>query len=166
MHQEMNRLFPMTVVFLQHGDDLLFLHRSEKKKIFPGVWSGAGGKVDPGEHNALRAAALREVREETGITEDRITNFRLKYVILRQKDGAFWQTYVYFGETEQREVAQTEEGVFTWLPHDGWQDKDVIPTTRASLLHYAEHQDDGVVYVGVYDPTDEALPIKQWIPLG
>lgn len=49
-----------------HGNEILMFKRSETKKLFPGWLALPGGHIDEGE-NPL-SAAIREVREEVGIT--------------------------------------------------------------------------------------------------
>lgn len=55
-------------VVCRRGDDVLLIKRG--REPLKGKWSIPGGKIDFGE--AVRDAALRELREETGI-EGRIT---------------------------------------------------------------------------------------------
>ena len=52
-------------VVLHDGGRVLLTRRAKTMRSFPGCWVFPGGGVDPGE--SVRAAALRELREETGI---------------------------------------------------------------------------------------------------
>jgi ADP-ribose pyrophosphatase YjhB (NUDIX family) len=51
----------------------------------PGTWSLPGGHIEPGE--TARAAALREVKEETGVDADILGLADVHDVVLREADG-------------------------------------------------------------------------------
>jgi 8-oxo-dGTP pyrophosphatase MutT (NUDIX family) len=63
-----------TVMLLRGGDErleLLLVQRNPQARFMGGAWVFPGGAVDRSEgdgQQALRAAAIRELREETGIT--------------------------------------------------------------------------------------------------
>lgn len=59
-----------TVTFLCNSERYLLLQRSPDKTFAPMRWTGLGGKVELDELSSLRASALREVWEETGIAKE------------------------------------------------------------------------------------------------
>ncbi|WP_165857322.1 NUDIX hydrolase [Marinobacter sp. JSM 1782161] len=59
----MHHPIPAVIAILQHDDRFLLVRRRNEPDA--GLWGHAGGKVEWGED--LDAAALRELREETGI---------------------------------------------------------------------------------------------------
>ena len=60
-------LLQTTLCYLEKDGAYLMLHRVKKKKdVNHDKWVGVGGKFEPGED--APACALREVREETGLT--------------------------------------------------------------------------------------------------
>lgn len=62
----MNHLFVGAVcVIVRRGERVLSMRRARTKDAAPGVWEAVSGRLEP--HEAPLDAALREVREETGL---------------------------------------------------------------------------------------------------
>ncbi|MGI0101933.1 MAG: NUDIX domain-containing protein [Nitrosotalea sp.] len=57
--------------FLVHNDKYLILKRSEKVKSMKGLWAGISGIIEGDEKPTYRAK--REILEEVGITENKIS---------------------------------------------------------------------------------------------
>jgi len=66
-----------TISFLKRNDQYLLLQRSQNKSFAPGRWTGLGGHVENNEFDQLRASALREIHEESGILLEDISRFIL-----------------------------------------------------------------------------------------
>lgn len=72
------------------GDHVLLAQRG--KGANAGAWSLPGGHIEPGE--TARAAAVREVREETGLEVDIVGLADVHDVILHDQDGALRAHYL------------------------------------------------------------------------
>ena len=101
--------------FLRNKDKYLLMNRAVNRKIAPGVWSGVGGHVEPQELNDPLSACYREIEEESGIVKSQIETLDLQYIIIRTSKSEIRQNYIYFGETSQTDVTQTDEGVLFWV---------------------------------------------------
>lgn len=102
---DFTKLIPAVETYIVYDNKVLMHKRALDKKKFPGYWIGPGGHIDEGE-DAL-SAAVREVREETGVVVDE-SNIKLKvlafhHYIDRDCDG-------YFGEFEENESVRMVEG--------------------------------------------------------
>ena len=73
IHADPTLIHRVVHVFVFHTDGRLLLQkRSKSKDLYPGRWdTSVGGHVSPGEDTL--AAALREMREELGISRDSLT---------------------------------------------------------------------------------------------
>ena len=71
-----------SLVYLERDGKYLILHRTKKEHDENGdKWIGVGGKFEPGE--TPDECALREVKEETGLT---MSDFRLRGLIIFVSD--------------------------------------------------------------------------------
>lgn len=141
-----NALSAYTVIFLRHADRYLMLHRAATKRIAPGRWTGIGGRVESDELDDLRGAALRELREETGIEATEVDDFVLRRVLLHNRPGAPSPLTVllYFTGTLRTPVLPPcPEGDLAWVrPHE-MVELDIIENTRGVLpLLVADHERD------------------------
>ncbi len=68
----LTKLVPIAITILSCKDSYLFLKR--RNPPYEGLWSLVGGKVALGEH--IQAAAIREVKEETGAKQVRDYEYR------------------------------------------------------------------------------------------
>ena len=147
--------------FLHNNGNYLLMKRADNRKIAPGVWSGIGGHIEPHEINDPISACYREIEEESGITRDRISSLELLYIITRRSENEIRQSYIYFGETEQTELSQTDEGELFWIPCSELLEREYTKTFTAMLEHYIKRDDnDNSVYVGVADDDNSKLKMS------
>ena len=86
----------MTSVYLIKGDRILLLLR-QGGRVVNNVWIGtAGGHFEEYELNDPKACVIREMEEETGLTENDIEDLQLRYITLRRISGEIRQNYFFF----------------------------------------------------------------------
>ena len=136
--------------FLRNSGKILLIKRSKTKKIAPGVWSCIGGHMEPREINNPLGACLREVEEETGIPAAEIHSLELLYIMIRRRGNEISHYYIYFGETRQTDLVQTEEGHLLWIPEEELANREYTETFAAMIDHYISRKEqDRALYVGV-----------------
>ncbi len=115
--------------------DLLLLHHAQEDR-----WCLPKGHVDPGE--SLETAALREVREETGLTEvtlaDEVGEVSYRFYDPRRRVNVHKTTVYYLAWTSER-VVRTE----TIFDRSAWVDfvtalRDVPYETDRKMLTAAD----------------------------
>ena len=138
---------PISVLVVIHTADLdvLLLERADH----PGYWQSVTGSCEPGE--VLRDAAMREVREETGLEA---SHFDLRdwqtwneYEIYphwrhRYAPGVTRNTEHVFGlqlpERLAIRIAPREHLAYQWLPWQDAAEKVFSPSNREAILRLAE----------------------------
>ena len=101
-----------SLVYLECNGCYLILHRTKKDHDENhDKWIGLGGKFEPGE--TPDACALREVREESGLT---MTDFALRGLIIFVSDvWGLEYMYLYTATKWTGRLADCDEGELVWL---------------------------------------------------
>jgi 8-oxo-dGTP diphosphatase len=102
-----------SLCYLECDGQYLILHRTKKDHDENhDKWIGVGGKFEDGE--SPEECALREVKEETGLT---MTEFRLRGIVTFVSDE--WGTeymHLFTCTAFEGELADCDEGELVWLP--------------------------------------------------
>jgi 8-oxo-dGTP diphosphatase len=59
---------PVVTSFLESGNKILLLRRSDRVRTYQGRWAGVSGSIEPGRTPEQQARI--EIHEETGLTDD------------------------------------------------------------------------------------------------
>lgn len=129
-----NALQALTVILLHCSGRYLLIQRSLAKEFAPGRWTGVGGHVEPGEYDDLRASALRELQEETGLLPADVRDFTLRRVLLNNRPGRPLGVLLYFtGMLEKPMLPECPEGTLAWKRADEFAALDIVDNTRPVL---------------------------------
>ncbi len=133
------KLRNMTSLYLYNKDKILFLYRIGSKVVANSYVGTAGGHFEKHELNDAKACVIRELKEETGLTEDDIENLNLRYVTLRLKDGEIRQNYYFFAKLkdENKEIA-SNEGNLEWIEFDNTLSVSMPYTAKYVIEHYLQ----------------------------
>ena len=101
-----------SLVYIEKDGRYLILHRTKKSEDENhDKWIGVGGKFEPGE--TPDECALREVREETGLT---LTEFSLRGLIIFVSDvWGMEYMYLYTATKWTGRLVDCDEGELVWL---------------------------------------------------
>jgi 8-oxo-dGTP diphosphatase len=95
-------------------EKILMLKRANTKKVDPGLYSGIGGKVEP--HESFYDALIREIEEETGLTEfESIRPYSVTQHPYPPSDSEWVNIYFIVKIAKQVEIKPTEDGTFHWI---------------------------------------------------
>ena len=144
-------LRPMTAIYITRGEKILLLYRIGSRVVGNSYTGSAGGHIEADEYRDPRACMLRELQEETGLTEDALAGRRLRYITMRRKDGEVRQNYYYFAELKDgATVHDSNEGRLEWHDMNALDELPMPVTARHVVEHYlAVGRFDDQLYGGV-----------------
>ncbi len=142
----------MVSLFLLKGDQVLLLYR-EGGRVAHHLWVAAcGGHMEPHELNHARAAVLREMQEEMGLSEGDVGPVRLRYITLRNAGDEIRQNYYFFAELETDRPLSSNEGQLQWFGPEAAPNLPMPLTAKPVLAHYfAEGKKTDTLYGGIHD---------------
>ena len=153
----MYNIFPIVITILECQDRYLFIQR--KNPPYEGLWSMVGGKINVGEH--ITAAAIREVKEETGAK--RIEDYDYRGLVserLVDSDGNLVDQFLIFvghaliqdfsqnhreGNLALFSIDEIKEKKHQFLPSDYEMFQRFMETSKKPTIHEVEllHDDKG-----------------------
>lgn len=130
-------LRPMTAIYITRGEQMLLLYRIGSRVVGNSYTGTAGGHIEPEEFRDPRACVLRELQEETGLTEDALDGLTLRYITQRRKNGEIRQNYYFFAELKDGwQVHDSNEGRLEWHDMNALNDLPMPVTARHVVEHY------------------------------
>ena len=102
-----------TLCYLCRGDEVLMMHRTRKKNdMNHDKWIAVGGRFEEGE--SPEDCALREVKEETGLT---MVSPRYRGVVIFLNDQyPAERMHLFTADAFTGEMTDCDEGELVWLP--------------------------------------------------
>jgi len=132
---------------LRSDAGFLLIRRSQEPNF--GKYVPIGGKIGPFE--TPRAAAIREVKEETGIS---VEDVRLRGMLTETSPTDFnWINYIYTANIAEVAPAKCREGTLEWVEREHL---DSVPTPKTDRFIYDYvSRSEFFVFDAVYDENAE-----------
>ena len=147
------KLRNMTGLYFWRGNQLLLLYRVGSRVISDSYTASAGGHFEKEELNNAKACVLRELYEETGLTEQDIDNLSLRYVTIRLKNGELRQNYYFFADLidDTKEIISNEGNLEWFQMEELSKNPPEMPFTAQYVVkHYIETgKNTDVLYAGI-----------------
>jgi 8-oxo-dGTP diphosphatase len=141
-------------VFIHDSGKFLVLKRSEQKRYAPGFLHPVGGKIDLNEDPYT--AAVREVREETGLAVKDLTLKAVINELAPPPDRSYnWLIFHFIAEYDGGEVATTDEGELVWLEADQIKAAQLFPSVRPLIGRILDPNAPTAFATFGYTETDE-----------
>ena len=147
------------LVYIERADTVLMIHR-QKADEHRGFWLAPGGKLEKNE--APIEAAIREVREETGL---QIQPPDLKAVLSFPDDGDSpfgdeWQVFVFYTSFFSGELrTDCPEGQLAWIPREQLTE---LPMWEGDKLFTPRIFEKGCFLGKFHYKTERLVATKLW----
>lgn len=128
----------MACLYLIKDEKILLLYRIGSRIIKDSYNGAAGGHFEKDELNDPKACVLRELFEETGLSEIDISGLSLRYMTFRLKNNEIRQNYYFFANFNSEKEISSNEGKLKWVDFDKALDLDMPFSAKYVVKHYLE----------------------------
>ena len=129
-------IIPRTLIFLFNTEgDVLLLKGDKAKRLWPGLYNGIGGHVEPGED--LLSAAERELFEEAGI--DGVFLYLCGQIMVYVEDRTGVGVFIFKGKFDEMPFRSSSEGVLEWISMTKLSDYPLVEDLKIILPLVANH---------------------------
>lgn len=127
----------MATVYIKKDSKMLLLDRIGSR-VVKRSWCGVGGHFEPNEVNDAKAAVLREMNEEIGLTEKDLYNLDLRYIALRLVKDELRINYYFFADLKNNAQINynCNEGKLEWVSFDELNNRKMPYTAQKVIEHY------------------------------
>src|SRR5690606_17554861 len=108
----------IAAAFLFNNRKVLMMRKPKGRLYDFECWTGLGGHLEQEELNHPRKACIREIYEESGISEEQLLDLNLRYILIRMKEDEIRQQFVYIGKTNCEKLRESDEGQLFWVDQD------------------------------------------------
>ncbi len=124
-------VLPRCLSFLLHQEKVLLIRIAEDRGPWSGLLNGVGGHIERGEDP--RSAALREIKEETGLILSPSSLYLSGVVAVDVGTSPGVGLYIFVGETETSETHNSCEGTPEWIDLDHFEKQTFVKDLPALL---------------------------------
>ncbi len=116
-------VIPRTLSFVFYEDEVLLMKRAGHKRVFPNQYNGLGGHIEADEDPY--SGALREIREESGLTVAHAQLCGVHHINTGGQVGIM--LFVFAADAPSRDViADEREGTLHWVRLDQLANYDLV----------------------------------------
>ena len=156
------KLRNMTSVYLTGEQGILCLYRIGSRVANNKYIGSAGGHFEKEELNDAKMCALREMKEELGLSEGDVEKLKLRYITLRLKNGEIRQNYYFFGRLKTERPLQSTEGELHWFTYEEAENLHMPASAKHMMLHYLKTgRFDDNLYAGITDDAGTRFVIMK-----
>lgn len=143
----------MTSLFFVEEEGLWCLFRKGSRVANNKYVGACGGHFEESELSSPQSCALREMKEELGLTPDDIEGLTLRYVTLRHMGHEIRQNYYFFARLTGEKALCSTEGDLRFFTWEELKAIDMPVSARHMMDHYLtvgrfdEHR-----YAGITEP--------------
>lgn len=150
MHLPEPALF-LNLVMIESGDQVLVENR--RKKDWPGI-TFPGGHVEPGE--SFVDSAIREIKEETGLTISHLQSVGLCQYPDKTVTGAPFRRVIYFYRTSNYsgEIRSGREGEIFWMKKSEFAKLKLAGSLADFMKVFNDPKLSEVIYYDEESPAD------------
>ena len=140
-------VIPRVLIFPEFDGKILLLKGSPTKPLWPNLYNGIGGHVEAGE--TIQQAAVRELEEETGITNVALSLCGMVNINLRGSNPDV-MLLVFTCIVDSPSVRPSPEGDLEWYPWDALPTDNLLPDLPVLLPRIRQTRNTGQPFYALY----------------